>query len=466
MRVAFVVPRYGADLLAGPEHQTRLVAERLAGHHQVDVLTTCAADARSWANVYAEGSDRLRGVTVRRFATARTADPVALARASDRVFFGRHSRQEEVDWLRQRGPSSPALADYLERQHAHYDVLVFVTVLQPAAILGVRCAPSKSILVPALAEGPELELKLVQECLAAAAGFAWQSDLERTLVSSRVHLRHLAEDVVGCGVDLPDGDLPEDPDEWRLVGASDREALPPHLEGAANAFRRRHRLYGPFVLQAGRIDAGQGHEELLEYFQHYVQNGGDARLVLLGSKLMPLPEDPGVRFGGTLPDEERLHSLEAASVVVISSPDDSQLILALEALSVGTPILANARATTIVQHCRESQAGLFYADRWEFAEALRLLIREAGLRSAMSRNGRRYVSRRYRWPAVLARYDRLFEQVRAPGRTEPEPERAAPPRRRERHDAERRDQDRRRGRDRGPRRGAPPHRRRPGRPPG
>jgi glycosyltransferase involved in cell wall biosynthesis len=467
MRVAFVVPRYGADLLAGPEHQTRLAAERLAGHHQVDVLTTCAADARTWANVYAEGSDRLRGVTVRRFATARTTDPVALARAADRIFFGRHSRQEEVDWLRQRGPWSPALADYLERQHAHYDVLVFVTVLQPAAILGVRCAPSKAVLVPALADGPELELKLVQECLAGAAGFAWQSDLERTLVSSRVHLRHLAEDVVGCGVDLPDGDLPEDPGEWRLVGASDREALPPHLDGAANAFRRRYRLYGPFVLQAGRIEAGKGHEELLEYFQHYVANGGDARLVMMGSKLMPLPDDPGVKFGGALPDEERLHSLEAASVVVISSPDDSQLMLALEALSVGTPILVNARATTIVHHCRESQAGLFYADRWEFTEALRLLIRETGLRSAMSGNARRYVSRHYRWPAVLARYERLFEQLRAPGRAEPESDRPAPPHRRERNDADRRrEQTRHRGRDRGPRRGAPPHRRRSQRPPG
>jgi glycosyltransferase involved in cell wall biosynthesis len=412
MKLAFVVPRYGPDLLGGPEHQARLIAERLAAHHQVDVLTTCAADARSWANVYPEGADRLRGVTVRRFATVRPPERLPLNRLADRVLHGRHGRQEELDWLRQRGPSAPALLEHLERQHAQYHALVFVTALQPAAVLGIGLAPSKSILVPALHDGPELGLGVLRECLAIVGGFAWQTDQERRLVSSRVHLRRLVEDVVGCGVDLPEGEAPEDSTDWRLVGPPDRELLPPHLEGAANAFRRRHRLYGPFVLQAGRIEPGQGCEELLEYFHEYVEARGEAKLVLMGSKLMPLPEDPGVRFGGILPDEERPHSLEAATVVAVPAPDDSQLMLALEALSVGTPVLVNARAEVLVHHCRESQAGLYYADRWEFSEALKLLVRDAALRSALGRNGRAYVSRHFRWPTVIAQYERLFEALR------------------------------------------------------
>ena len=39
--------------------------EHLAPHVQVEVLTTCARDARSWKNEYAEGPDRMRGVRVR-----------------------------------------------------------------------------------------------------------------------------------------------------------------------------------------------------------------------------------------------------------------------------------------------------------------------------------------------------------------------------------------------------------------
>ena len=111
--------------------------------------------------------------------------------------------------------------------------------------------------------------------------------------------------------------------------------------------------------------------------------------MLMGVKLMPLPDDPHVRFAGMLPDEERLHALEAATVVVVPSPYESLSLLALEAFAVGTPVLANARAEVLVDHCRRSNAGLFYADRWEFVEALKLLMRDADLRAAMGRNGQR-----------------------------------------------------------------------------
>ena len=62
------------------------MAERLAARHQVDVLTTCARDYVTWANEYAEGADRLRGVTVRRFAVARTRDIQSFNRLSERVY--------------------------------------------------------------------------------------------------------------------------------------------------------------------------------------------------------------------------------------------------------------------------------------------------------------------------------------------------------------------------------------------
>ena len=82
-----------------------------------------------------------------------------------------------------------------------------------------------------------------------------------------------------------------------------------------------------------------------------------------------------------LPDEERLHALEAASVVIVPSPYESLSLLALEAFAVGTPVLANARAEVLVEHCRRSNAGLYYADRWEFIEALKLLLRDPQLRA-------------------------------------------------------------------------------------
>lgn len=414
MRIAFVVQRYGTEILGGAEYHCRLVAERLAQRHQVDVLATCARDYVTWANEYPEGPDRLRGVTVRRFATARTRDLQAFNRLSERVYHEKHSAQDEMEWLKQQGPWAPGLVDYLQRHHQSYDVLVFFTYLYAPTVLGIKVAPQKSVLVPTAHDEPPLRLEMYKDVFASAAAIAWNTEAERRFVSSRFALRAVVEDVIGCGVDLPEGEaITEEPE--RLPDAPDgRESLPPHLEGPANAFRRRHRVHEPFALYGGRIEAGKGCEELLEYFQTYIREGGDATLMLMGVKLMPIPEDPHVRFAGTLPDEERLRALEAATVVIVPSPHESLSLLALEAMSVGTPVLVNARSEVLVEHCRQSNAGLYYADRWEFTEALKLLMKDGALRTALGKNGKEYVNRHYRWSSILRKYERLFTRIAGP----------------------------------------------------
>ena len=52
MKFAFVTPCYGADIGTGAEHACRLIAEHVSERHDVDVLTTCARDHRSWKNEY------------------------------------------------------------------------------------------------------------------------------------------------------------------------------------------------------------------------------------------------------------------------------------------------------------------------------------------------------------------------------------------------------------------------------
>ena len=185
------------------------------------------------------------------------------------------------------------------------------------------------------------------------------------------------------------------------------------LKARGVTFRRRHRLHGDFLLYGGRIDAGKGCEELLEYFTSYKELGGEALLVLMGVKLMQLPEVPWVKFAGLLSERERLQALEAATVVVVPSPFESLSLLALEAMAVGTPILCNARSEVLVEHCLKSNAGLFYADRDEFVECANLLLADERLRRGMGRNGKEYVKRNYRWDVILSKYDRLMAAVKA-----------------------------------------------------
>ena len=416
MKIAFIVQRYGTEILGGSEYHCRLIAERLAPKHTVEVLTTCAQDYVTWENEYAEGTDRVRGVTIRRFANAQTRDIHAFNRYSEWIFNHAHSTEDEVEWLRQQGPWCPALIEYLNRHHQQYDILIFFTYLYAPTVLGLQVAPQKSILVPTAHDEPAIRLGIYKEVFSLPAGIAYNTEVERRFLTTHFSMRALEEATVGCGVDLPQAQqYPPDPKDGPAPleeGEDDSPTYRPHLAQRGTTFRRRHRLDGPVALYGGRIDPGKGCEELIEYFSAYVADGGDASLVLMGVKLMPLPEEPFIRFAGRLSDQERMQALEAATVVVVPSPYESLSLLALEAFAVGTPVLANARSEVLVDHCQKSNAGLYYADRDEFNESLRLLVADQRLRAAMGANGREYIRNNYRWDVILAKYEKMFLNLR------------------------------------------------------
>jgi glycosyltransferase involved in cell wall biosynthesis len=426
VKIAFVIQRYGAEVLGGSEHLCRLVAEHLSATHDVDVITTCARDYITWKNEYPEGADRVKGVTVRRFPTAATRDLDAFNKYSDWIFANPHSRGDEMNWLKQQGPWAPALIEYLKRNHQQYDVLIFFTYLYATTVLGLEVAPQRSILVSTAHDEPAIRLEIFNDVFKKPAALCYLTESEREFVQAHFVERPLLEEVVGVGVDLPQQQpyprMPERPAEddgpppASGDGGGDEEPqvreYPSHLLARGAVFRRRHRLYGPILLYGGRIDPGKGCEELIQYFSEYVEDGGDATLALMGVKLMSLPEEPSIRFAGLLSERERLQALEAATVVVCPSPYESLSLLALESLSVGTPILVNARSAVLVEHAIRSNGGLWYADRDEFVEALKLLIGDETLRRVLGRNGREYVRRQYRWDVVLGKYERLFAKIR------------------------------------------------------
>ena len=330
-----------------------------------------------------------------------------------------HTDADEQDWLRRQGPVTPGLLEHLQRTHRSYDILIFFTYLYAPTALGLQIDPSRSILVPTAHDEPAIKLRIYRDLFRKAKAIAYNTDVERRFLNSLFDIRASAEATVGCGVDLPQHRPHAGTPEAAEAAANDDENSPDkgygnrrRMRGRGEAFRRRHRLHGPVALYGGRIDPGKGCEELLQYFNGYQKAGGDASLVLMGAKLMPLPEDPSVRFAGMLSEAERAEALEAATVVVVPSPHESLSLLALEAMAVGTPILVNGRSDVLVDHCRKSQAGLYYASGDEFTEALKMLLADDRLRAQMGRNGRQYVKTNYRWDVIMQKYEGLMAALK------------------------------------------------------
>jgi glycosyltransferase involved in cell wall biosynthesis len=384
MKIAFVVQRYGPEVMGGSELHCRLIAERTAAAgHAVSVYTTCAREYTTWENFYPPGESDLNGVTVRRFRVDKTRKMDDFNAYSDRIFFHDHTERDELEWLDRQGPSAPGLLDALEAEEDRHDAFIFFTYLYYTTFWGLRRIKGRKTLVPTAHDEPALRLGIMREVFARPAAFMFNTESERKMLGAHFPFADKYQDIVGVGVDFPDR-----PD--------------------TGGFRRKHGLEEPFILYAGRIEPGKGCRELVEHFLALSPRTPEILLVLIGNLLMDLPSHPRIRYLGFVSPEEKNAAMAAAAVTVHPSRLESLCMAAQESLAVRTPLLVQEAADPLKEHCLKGRCGLYYSNAREFAEALDLLLADAKLRSILGNNGLAYVKDNYSWPIVMAKYERLF----------------------------------------------------------
>jgi glycosyltransferase involved in cell wall biosynthesis len=393
VKLAVVVQRYGADISGGAELHARYVAERLARHADVEVLTTCARDYVTWKNELPAGDTKVNGVRVRRFPVAHPRDTTDFGRRSHHVFERPHSIADELKWLDSEGPTSPALIDHIRSHSADADFFVFFSYRYYHAFRGARAVPDKAVLVPTAERDPAVGLAIFQPVFRGVRALMYNSLEERAMIE-HVSGRKGPGVVVGVGSEIPERTQP-----WR--------------------FKKKFNVRRPFALYIGRIDENKGCKELFSHFERYAimyPHGLD--LVLIGSTLLPIPQHPRIRHLGFLTDEDKFDALAAADLLIMPSRFESLSMVALEAWALGKPVLANGHCDVLRGQAIRSNAGLYYESFEEFAEALYLLEGTGPLGGVLGRNGREFFRRNYAWPVIERKYLEMFERLKrepAPG---------------------------------------------------
>lgn len=384
MKIAFVVQRYGPEVMGGSELHCRFIAERVASAgHSVSVYTTCAKDYMTWENVYPPGTETINGVAVRRFPVAKPRDMASFNEYSDWIFSNEHTEKDELEWLDRQGPATPDLLEALERDERNHDAFIFFTYLYYTTYWGMKRVKGRKTLVPTAHDEPALRLGIMRDVFAAPAAFMFNTGAEKAMLGRRFSFEGKYQEIIGVGVDIP-----EPPD--------------------TAAFRREHGLEGPFILYAGRIEPGKGCQELIDDYLDFLPRRRDLKLVLIGNLLMDVPSHPNIRYLGFVPTQVKNAAMAAAAVTVHPSHLESLCMAAQESLAVRTPILVQEAAEPLKEHCLRGQCGLYYSNSREFGAVLGLLLGDARLRKALGENGFAYVRKNYAWPEILAKYERLF----------------------------------------------------------
>jgi glycosyltransferase involved in cell wall biosynthesis len=399
VKVAIVVQRYGADINGGAEQHARYIAEHLAPHVQVEVLTTCAhRDYISWKNELPEGKEMVHGIPVHRFKVAVERNPVEFAKCSAKVFTQKHSLRDELAWLDAEGPTSPALVEYIAAHEADYDFFIFFSFRYHHSFHGARAVPSKAILVPTAERDGALGLGLYPPVFRGIRAFMYNSYEERALIQGVAKNESVPGVVVGVGSEIPERSNP-------------------------GRFRQKNNLRDRFAIYVGRIDENKGCVELFDFFEHYSASLVDGmHLVLIGTAHVPIPKHPRIHHVGFVEDEDKYDAMAAAEVLIMPSYLESLSMVALEAWAMGKPVLANAKCDVLQGQCLRSNAGLFYANYPEFVETLRAIDTTPSLQAALGRNGRTFFERHYAWPVIVKKYVDMLQQLsKSPAKNAMEP---------------------------------------------
>jgi len=388
MRIAFVIHRYGADIVGGSETHCRRIAEQLTARHEVEVLTTTASDYVTWKEGYREGVESINGVTVRRFRVKARRDLVKFKDISDRCFHGRpHTPEDERAWVRANGPDSPDLLRFIRENKAGYDVFIVYSYRYATAWDALPEVADKAILIPTAEEDPAIHLGIFQEMFTRPAGVLFLTPEEQVLVGRAAFGALPPSDIIGFAVDVPGGLDPE-------------------------AFRRAKGLTRPYALYVGRIDRNKGCELLFRYFQEYLKRKThDLDLVLGGSAALSIPDHPRIKYLGFLTDKEKFEAIAGAELLVMPSPYESLCIVVLEAWKAGRCTLVNGQCKVLRGQTRRSRGGLYFDSFAEFCEALDFLLDQPAVRDALGRAGRSWIEANFEWVHLTAKIEAMIART-------------------------------------------------------
>ena len=390
-KLAFVSPWYGDDIPGGAEMEQRSLAKDLqAAGVEVEVLTTCVQkfDGDWGGDYYLPGTRVEGGITVRRFWTS-PRNAKMFGAVNGKLMAGRAITPEEETIFINEMVNSDALVEYIALHKPDYSFFVFIPYMFGTTYFGAAAAGDQAILIPCFHDEAYLYLEIFKRAFSQVRGVLYNAQPEMTLTDRVYDMKNVEELVIGIGMDTD-------------------------ITGDGAHFRKKYGLDAPFLLYAGRKDAGKNVDTLLNYFAEYKRrHPGDLQLVLIGGGKLAIPAEiaDDVHDLGFVDKQDKYDACAAAALLCQPSKHESFSLVIMESWLCGRPVLVHKDCEVTRHFAVESGGGLYFESYGTFDGAVSRLLADPALAAAMGAQGRAYVLGSFTRQCVTQKCIDFFERL-------------------------------------------------------
>jgi glycosyltransferase involved in cell wall biosynthesis len=175
------------------------------------------------------------------------------------------------------------------------------------------------------------------------------------------------------------------------------------------------------IISVGRLSSEKGHAGLLGAFASLCSTYPGLELILVGDgpelgKLRKTAEQLGisdrVRFAGRLGEQASLDEIAKAHILVVASFMEGLPIVLMEAMAIGTAVVAS-RVAGIPELIEDEESGLLFTpSNWdELAERIRRLVDDPALGQKLTRQARKRIAEEFDIRRSASQLQQLFERL-------------------------------------------------------
>lgn len=390
-KIGFVTPWFGMDIGGGAEAELRELVLHLKNTDlEFEVLTTCVKSFNSnWGeNYHKEGVSVENGITVRRFRVDQR-DGAAFDSVNWKLMRRMPITREEEEVFIREMINSSEMYRFMSDNNEEYGLFVFIPYMFGTTYYGVKVNFSKAVLIPCFHDESYFYMEIFKELYSKVAGIVYNAKLEMDLAQRNFDLEDVKQIVMGIGMDT-------------------------NISGNAGRFRQKYRIKEPFIIYAGRKDAGKNVDLLLRYFSEYCRRqSSDLSLVLIGGGKIDIPSDISEKVCdlGFIDKQDKYDAYTAADLLCQPSLNESFSLVMMESWLCGRPVLVNDSCAVTKNFATESNGGLYFRNYFEFEGAVNYILSHKKEAAVMGDNGRRYVDSHFAWDKIVDRYIEFFQQI-------------------------------------------------------